>query len=189
MFWMTNLIIVGNTGRPLSSNHPIPELPATSFFPVSEMPESHLVKDVLDFIGAREDIHPSRLYFTSLIGNEKRRSATTVHQWHGIAKVPMTSKVPNSPDADTAVIITVYLSNPSRREDARTIAPIAVRFVRAQLHVKARLEQSKTYRTFDGIAGAIAVGCCWCTANTVAVAAMNDDRVVSSIFHMPLSGR
>jgi hypothetical protein len=145
---------------------------------MNEMPQSHLVKDVLNFIGAREDIHPSRLYFTSLIGNEKQRTATRVHQWHGIAKVPLTSRVPNAPDAATAVIITVYLSTPYRREDARTMAPIFVRFVRARLDMMAHLEQSKVYRTIDGIAGAIAVACCWCTANTVAVAAMHDDRVV-----------
>jgi hypothetical protein len=145
---------------------------------MNEMPESHLVKDVLNFIGAREDIHPSRLHFTSLIGNEKQRSATRVYKWHGIAKVPLTSKVPHAPNAATAVIITVYLSAPYRREDAQTMAPIFVRFVQAKLNMMAHLEQSKVYRTIDGIAGAIAVACCWCTANAVAVAAMGDDRVV-----------
>jgi hypothetical protein len=53
---------------------------------------------------------------------------------------PSTAPVPPSPDAISAVIITVHLPEPFRREEALTTPPFFYRYVRASLDCQRRAE-------------------------------------------------
>ena len=148
-----NSSIVGPTGAPFVSNHPdSQELPSTSSFAINEVPQPRLVKNFLEFIGARENIHPSRLWFSSLRGNEKQKMAPTSG---GLRGLPSTAQVPPCPDATNAVVITIYLSRPFRREDARTSPPSVFLCVRTILDTTRRAEHG-----CEAVLGSRAYNCC-----------------------------
>jgi len=131
-------LFVGPTGAPLPSFHPTSlELPCTSSFPIREVPEPLIVKTILEFIGARENIHPSRLWLSSIRGNQKRKMVPVSRILRGR---PSTAPVPPSPDAMSAVVITVHLPEPFRREQALTTPPLFYRYVRANLDYQRRAE-------------------------------------------------
>jgi hypothetical protein len=166
---------VSTTGRPFPSNHPHPELPATSSIVFDQVPEPRRVQQLLEFIGAREDIHPSRLWFTSLRGNEKQKLAPSSGPLRGL---PLTAEVPVAPDATSAVIITVYLTRPFRREMARSSPPALFLALRAILNMRRRLEQSPVFGKADAIAGCIAVICCMTLHGAMTMAALGDKRLL-----------
>jgi hypothetical protein len=101
------------------------------------VPGSLTVKNLLEFIGARENIHPLRLWFSAIRGNEKRKMVPVSRILRGR---PSTAPAPPSPDAIGAVIITVHLPEPFRREEALTTPPFFYRYVRASLDYQRRAE-------------------------------------------------
>ena len=167
--WCKYFLVAG-TGTPLASKHPInSEMPATSSFAFDEVPEPRLVKHFLAFIGARENIHPLRLWFSSLRGNEKQKMAPVDGELRGL---PSTAQVPTAPNATNAVILTVHMTAPFRREDATASPSILFLCMRTILDTTRRAEHGcraavgpAVYDGCVGFSGYVLPGVYWCHAN------------------------
>jgi hypothetical protein len=164
-------------------------MPATSSFAFDEVPEPRLVKNVLEFIGARENIHPLRLWFSSLRGNEKQKMAPVDGELRGL---PSTAQVPPAPNATNAVILTVHMTTLFRREDVMASPSILFLCMRTILDTTRRAEHGCRAAVgpavYDGCVGF--TRCCAATSCLVCTGAMQTavgNRV--RVYHQAPDGR